>query len=252
MVLSRALKSRTHDVVGRGGSGIVHKGVVTRRLGQPEEVAAKTLLPGATVGAEKRFLKETQAAFKASQTCSGACRMYGCAYRDGALCLVMKLYPRSLYIFLDSRKSRDGTTIVQPLSRHEVLSFAEQILVALAQLHAEGIVVQDLMDEHDQLAVSDFGLAVALQTTNETTQATTVAGGGTPAYTAPEQYDAETFGRSARRQICERLPAWSCGNAHRVPALARQIAVGDHDERGSQETDALNSIRCTRCAEDSS
>eukprot|EP01046_Picozoa_sp_COSAG06_P079464 COSAG06_NODE_26902_length_605_cov_0.814229_1_plen_137_part_01 len=114
----------TAVVVGRGGGGIVFKGVLSRHgPGQPQEdVAVKTLLPGASESEERRFLREARKAFEASETCSGACRMYGCMHRDGALCLVMRLYPRSLHAFLDARRSPDGSNWIRPLAYGEVVS----------------------------------------------------------------------------------------------------------------------------------
>ena len=47
-----------------------------------------------------------------------------------------------LHAFLDERRSQDGANYVRPLRIDQVTSFTEQILVALGQLHAEGIVVQ--------------------------------------------------------------------------------------------------------------
>ena len=100
------------------------------RAGQPPEyVAVKTPLPGASESDERRFVREARMAFDASETCSGACRMYGCVHRDGALCLVMRLYPRSLHAFLDARRSPDGSNYIRPLAYGEVVSFTEQILV---------------------------------------------------------------------------------------------------------------------------
>ena len=68
----------TTEVVGRGGGGIIFKGVMSRPGQPPEEVAVKRLLPGSSEGDERRFLKEAGKAFEASEKCPGACRMYGC------------------------------------------------------------------------------------------------------------------------------------------------------------------------------
>ena len=202
----------TNEIVGRGGGGVVYKGVMSR-VGKPaQEVAVKMLVPGASESDERRFLREARKAFDASESCPGACRMYGCVHRDGALCLVMRLYPRSLHAYLDERRSPDGSNYVRPLSYDEVVSFTQQILAALAQLHAKGIVVQDLkpgnvlMDESDNLVVSDFGMAAMIGSTMVTTQTTTVASGGTPAYKAPEQYDSGQFGK-----IGPKTDMWALG-----------------------------------------
>ena len=202
----------TNEIIGRGGGGVVYKGVMSR-VGKPaQEVAVKMLVPGASESDERRFLREARKAFDASESCPGACRMYGCVHRDGALCLVMRLYPRSLHAYLDERRSPDGSNYIRPLSYDEVVSFTQQILAALAQLHAKGIIVQDLkpgnvlMDESDNLVVSDFGMAAMIGSTMVTTQTTTVASGGTPAYKAPEQYDSGQFGK-----IGPKTDMWALG-----------------------------------------
>ena len=150
------------NLIARGGMGRVYKAV---QLSMDRQVALKTLGSNLIENEQfvARFLREARKAFEASDSCSGACRMYGCVHRDGALCLVMRLYPRSLHAFLDTRRSADGSNWIRPLAYGEVVSFTEQILVALGQLHAEGIVVQDLkpanllLDYTNRIKICDFG-----------------------------------------------------------------------------------------------
>ena len=235
----------TTEVVGRGGGGIVYKGVMSRPGQPPEEVAVKRLLPGSSEGDERRFRKEAGKAFAASEKCPGACRMYGCVKHEGTLCLVMKKYPRSLHAFLDERRSPDGSNYLRPLTHDEVTGFTEQILAALGQLHAEGIVVQDLkpgnilMDESDQLVISDFGLAVAIgaTTTVTTTQSTNAPGGGTPAFMAPEQYDPDTFGK-----VSQKTDMWALG------CVVIEMLTGFAPWRGKQPMEIMMCVAGKRQA----
>jgi serine/threonine-protein kinase len=117
-----------------------------------------------------------------------------------------------------------------------VTGFTEQILAALAQLHAEGIVVQDLkpgnilMDERDRLVISDFGLAVAIgaTTTVATTQSTNAPGGGTPAFMAPEQYDPDTFGK-----VSQKTDMWALG------CVVIEMLTGFAPWRGKREREIM-------------
>ena len=158
----------TRDVIGKGGSGVVYKGSLRLPDGSVVDAAIKLLHEGSTEREQDRFVTEFGIALRASQRCTRACRMYGCVRLKGALSLVMQLYPRSLHEFIDARKSPNGRNYIRPLEHAEVLYFTQQILEGLAQLHAERIVVRDLkpanilMDEHDQLVISDFGLAATL------------------------------------------------------------------------------------------
>jgi eukaryotic-like serine/threonine-protein kinase len=82
-------------------------------------------------------------------------------------------------------------------SFEEVYGVLEQLLLALAHAHANGVIHRDLkpknvlFDEHSQLKLADFGLAHLLREGGE--DATVI---GTPAYMAPEQFigDPAAFG----------------------------------------------------------
>eukprot|EP01046_Picozoa_sp_COSAG06_P059708 COSAG06_NODE_12444_length_1374_cov_0.585803_1_plen_305_part_10 len=234
----------TRAIVGRGGSGIVHRGRLTWPDGRVEDVAIKRLQMGATPGDERRFQRELQVSLRAAERCARACRLYGCVVHEGALCLVMKLYAGSLHAFLDKRRSPDGSTCVQPLEHARVLALTVQILEGLVQLHAEGIVAQDLkpsnllMDEREQLVIADFGLATVLNATTVTAQqSTTGAGGGTPAYKAPEQYDADSFGK-----VSPKTDMWAFG------CVVVELLTGFPPWRGKQPLEIMMNVAAKRQA----
>ena len=135
--------------------------------------------PSLTEAEERSLRKELRVGQRASERCPRACQIYGCVRHEGALCLVMKLYRRSLHVVLDERRSPDGSNYLRPLRPEEVSALCTQILEGLVQLHAEGIVVQDLkpanilLDERDQLVISDFGLAAVLHGTVSAAQSST-------------------------------------------------------------------------------
>jgi serine/threonine protein kinase len=188
------------QIIGRGGFGVVREGTLRLSDGKVMPVAIKMLAAGATEKDLARFEMELRVSHRASERCLRACHIYGSLQHEGELCLVMKLYTRSLHAYLDERRSPDGTNWINPLAHEEVVATAKQILEGLVQLHAQKIVIQDLkpsnilMDEHDQCVISDFGLAATVSSTLVTAQSSSVVG-GTPAYKAPEQYDEESFGK---------------------------------------------------------
>ena len=111
------------------------------------------------------------------------------------------------------------------------------------QLHAEGIVVQDLkpgnllMDERDQVVISDFGLAAVLTSTMASAQTSTTQGGGTPAYKAPEQYDSDVFGR-----VSERTDLWALG------CVVVEMLTGFPPWRGKQPMEIMMNVAGKRQA----
>jgi len=202
--LPRTAVEITSHVVGRGSHGIVYKGRLQMRDGI-QDVAIKQLAPGATEREARQFVKEFKIALTASQKCMGACTMYGCVLnKQGALCLVMKLYKGSLNEYLDAQRDPRDDSRRLALSHVQVAAFGSQMATILAGLHANKIVVQDLkpsnvlLDEQDNLVIADYGLAVLVErsiTSSMISQSrTTGDGAGTIDYMAPEQREYRTSG----------------------------------------------------------
>ena len=200
------------NLLGRGASGIVTKGVRTWAGAagkEPEHVACKMLAPGATPREHNQFHSEYQISMKAAMSCPGAARTYGCFRHDGALCLVMRLYAKSLLDVLEPPKEAPLGTKRTPLAVDLAIDYGKQLANGLQQLHAVGIKVGDLkpanllLDEANNLVVADFGISEAATNTVTSTKS---GGGGTPAYTAPEQYDSD-LGEST---FPVDIWAWAC------------------------------------------
>ena len=201
----------SNEIVGRGSHGVVYKGRLRTATGI-QDVAIKQLAPGATEREARHFVKEFQISLKASQRCPGAAMMYGCVLNDeNALCLVMKLYRCSLNHYLEERRDPVDYSRRQVLAPAQVADFGCQMANILAALHASKIIVQDLkpsnvlLDEHDNIVIADYGLAVMVERSIVSSSMST-AEGGTAAYMAPEQYDSSQFGK-----VSDKTDVWALG-----------------------------------------
>ena len=176
-------------VIGRGASGVVHRGVMHTVSGD-QEVAIKMLGAGASDKQQCSFLREIQKAQSLAASCLGVAITYGSTQHNGQACMVMKLYAGSLA----DRLEKDGA-----LPRDAMLRYAVQIACALDSVHSQGGAVLDLkpanllLDEDDSLNIADFGLSHVADLTMTGT-ATTAGGKGTPVYMPPEQHDPEEHG----------------------------------------------------------
>jgi hypothetical protein len=193
MVLSDGSTITLGAMIGRGGSGVVRTALMTRQGGgTQQDVAAKMLAPGATQREHQKFAAEIEVSMKAAQACHGVCQMFGSVIADGCLCLVMKRYVQTLQDYLERHVDASGSARA-PLDLETTLEFALQVARTLGDLHAVGIFVQDLkpanllLDEHNAVAVADFGIAALAEVTITSTASKT--GLGTPMYMAPEQFD---------------------------------------------------------------
>ena len=89
------------------------------------------------------------------------------------------------------------------LSEEEVLSWARQLMEALAHCHAHGVIHRDVKPQNvkitwqGQVMLLDFGLAKLVDPDDPRTR-TVMRGLGTPEYAPPEQYDAK-LGRTDPR-----------------------------------------------------
>ena len=157
------------------------------------------LTAGATERELSKFEKELSTITLASQRCDFVCRVYGAHQHEGQMVLIMKEYVEDL----TRMQQRVGAMPVR-----KALIYADQICRGLVSLHHERITVFDLkpanilIDENDQIAISDFGISKLQGTWSTATAATQSNVGGTPQYQAPEQYDSspETeggFGKAA-------------------------------------------------------
>jgi eukaryotic-like serine/threonine-protein kinase len=202
--------------IGRGGMGEVYR-AEHLRLGRE---AAIKILPANLVG-ESDFLRrfEREAASAAALNHPNILAIYDYGEQDGTPYLVMP------YIKGGTLKDRLERGDVTPA---QIARYLTQIAEALDFAHGKGIIHRDvkpanvLIDEHDQAYLADFGIAKALEGTENLTR--TGMGVGTPEYMAPEQ---------ARGQADPRSDLYALG------IMVYQLIVGTVPYSGNSTVEVL-------------
>jgi len=187
-------KYRIDALLGRGGMGRVYRAT---DVGLDRPVAVKmldsALLTDPTMA--KRFQREARAATRLRHPNSVAVLDFGQA-EDGQMFLVMEL--------LGGRSLTRLIADEFPVGHDRVVRIGAQILAALTEAHAHGVLHCDLKpenvmveqrrDEHDAVKVLDFGVAKIAEggpALSRLTQIGSVC--GTPGYMSPEQARGETL-----------------------------------------------------------
>jgi hypothetical protein len=179
-----------HEIIGRGGMGVVFKALdpVLNR-----QVAIKLMAGAAASGAaaRRRFMREAQAA--ATVCHDHLVTLFGVHEAAGVPYLVMQYVAGES---LQERLDRSG-----PLQILEAVRIAQQTAAGLAAAHAQGLIHRDIKPANvlleqgeDRVKITDFGLARTPQDVG-LTQAGVVA--GTPEYMAPEQARGEPVDQRA-------------------------------------------------------
>lgn len=166
-------------VLGRGGMGVVYYGHQVR-LERP--VAIKMIRSGALASEEEvsRFYAEARSAAKLDH--ANIVTVHQCGEHDGHHYFSMDYVPG-----MDlSRMIKEG-----PLDCKVAARYVRDVARAIQYAHERGIVHRDLkpanvlVDEHDNVRITDFGLAKSID--HESGLTATGAALGTPSYMSPEQ-----------------------------------------------------------------
>src|SRR4051794_10953893 len=183
---------RLDGLIATGGQAAVYA-AHDKALDRP--VAVKVLAEHLTSNddARRRFEREARAAAALSNH-PAVVTIYDVGEHDGRSFIVMER--RMAGSLADAR--RKG-----PIARERALRWLSEIAEALDAAHARGIVHRDikpanlLLDEHDHVAIADFGIASLAHDLDRVTHTGEVLGTG--AYLAPEQAAGEPAGPEADR-----------------------------------------------------
>ncbi len=176
---------RIESLLGEGGMGSVYKAFDTELS---RTVALKLVKPELATNPQimQRFKQELLLASKISH--KNILRIHDLGDVDGVKFITMAFVEGSDLLHLIETSGG--------LALERALKFARQLCGALEAAHAEGVVHRDLkpqnilIDQADNLYVSDFGLAKSLEP--EVTAMTRVGQiMGTPRYMSPEQVEAK-------------------------------------------------------------
>ncbi|XP_022714811.1 E3 ubiquitin-protein ligase KEG-like isoform X2 [Durio zibethinus] len=155
------------------------------------EVAVKMLHPLKEEHMQK-FLDKFEEIFLKCRELQGVCWLHGVSIINGKICIAMKFYEGS--VGDQMARSKGGK-----LSLPDILRYGIQLARGLIELHSIGLLVLNLkptnflLNEHDQLALGDFGipyllLGIPLADSDMALKL------GTSNYMAPEQWEPEVRG----------------------------------------------------------
>ena len=178
--------------IGRGGMGIVYKGIHTV-LGQ--EVAIKMLHPQLTIesGVEERFLKEARIQARLSHP--NIVTIHNFLTSEGRYFIVMEYIRGKEFQFGEKKAVINNLALFlkdkKPLTLDEIKKIFGEVALALKFAHNKNIVHRDikpgnvLLTEYGMAKLSDFGIAKILGGDKTLSRSGIIL--GTPHYIAPEQ-----------------------------------------------------------------
>lgn len=180
-------------ILGRGGMGVVYCG---HQVNLDRPVAVKMIRSGALASPEEvqRFYAEARSAAKLDHP--NIVTVYQCGECDG-----------HHYFSMDYVRGTDLARLTQagPMDGKRAARYVRDVALAIQYAHDRGIVHRDLkpanvlVDEADQVHVTDFGLAKFIG--QETGLTATGAALGTPSYMSPEQASGRSEEHDARTDV---------------------------------------------------
>ena len=223
--LGRLGEYEIHEVIGRGGMGIVLKGF-QKELNR--FVAVKVLAPhlASSGAARRRFAREAQATAAVVNPHVMAIHSVNTSFK----------LPYLVMPYIDCQSLQERLDHSGILDLKEILRIGMQAARGLAAAHAQGLVHRDVKPANilletnvDRVLLTDFGLARAVDDASMTRTGTIA---GTPQYMSPEQASGEPIDhRSDLFSLGSVLYALSTGRppfrAETTLALLRRIRETD-------------------------
>ncbi len=184
-----------HEAVGKGGMGVVHRGIY-RGPGAPVAVAIKFVTPpdGDNPRFRDAFVREAQSAARLHHP--NIVGVYDIGEVDELGAVALNLRPRTAFLVMEFVDAGTLEDEVGTLAWSELRDILLQLLDALAHAHALGIVHRDLKPANVLCLkregryvpmLTDFGIARAMDTQpEEAAEDEPQRVAGTPYYMAPE------------------------------------------------------------------
>jgi TRAP transporter TAXI family solute receptor len=171
-------------VLGRGGMGVVY---LATQTALSRQVAVKMIRSGALASSEEvdRFYSEARSVAKLTHP--NIVTIYHCGESNGHHYFSMDYVPGTDL----AKKLSSG-----PLEAKQAVRYVMDVARAIDYAHSHGVVHRDLkpanvlIDEHDRVVITDFGLAKQMGAEQGLTA--TGATLGTPSYMSPEQAAGKT------------------------------------------------------------
>ena len=205
---------RIHDVLGRGGMGVVFDA----ETAAGERVALKIIRPlgegEQSATAVARFLREARILQQLSHP--GVVRLVDSGDMDGVLFLAMERIEGVSLLAIRRRG---------PLGLEALVQLGVQLAGALAHLHGAGVVHRDikpaniLIKPSGQPVITDFGISGMSEATGITRQGDLL---GSPGFMAPEVVNGQPHGPASDQYALGRLlfELGARGSAQRLPKKA--------------------------------
>jgi len=171
-------------VLGRGGMGVVY---LAHQVNLDRHVAIKMIRSGCLAGDNEihRFYAEARSAARLDHP--NIVTVHQCGEIDGHHYFSMDYIPGTDL----ARKIKEG-----PMTAIDAARYVRDIAQTIAYAHSQGILHRDLkpanvlLNESDQVVITDFGLAKILDSEGGLTQSGAAL--GTPSYMSPEQADGDS------------------------------------------------------------
>jgi len=171
-------------ILGRGGMGVVY---LAEQVQLERRVAIKMIRSGCFAGEEEiqRFYAEARSAARLDHP--NIVSVYQCGEIDGHHYFSMDFVPGTDL----ARRIAQG-----PLAAREAARCVRDVARTIAYAHSQGVLHRDLkpanvlIDEEDQVVITDFGLAKLMGSNDGLTRSGAAI--GTPSYMSPEQAEGNT------------------------------------------------------------
>ncbi|MFW6303732.1 MAG: protein kinase domain-containing protein, partial [Candidatus Sumerlaeota bacterium] len=197
-VIDQRTRYDLQEEIGRGAMASVYRAMDN----ELEEIVALKILPESLIKnpeALRRFRLEARASRKLSH--DNIVRIHDIGEEKGRKYISMEFVEGKTLKDMIRAAARDTSTDVPRIAIAKLADYAMQIAAGMQYAHEQGIIHRDLkpanimITSEDKVKVADFGIAKAVEASDQSQGTITGAIVGTPLYMSPEQIMGETCDR---------------------------------------------------------